>query len=159
MATRIATEITWTGYPTKNIVRSINNIDPCVLHGTLPYTFVHFGGFLCIKDAGQNHCVNIFHYHHDHCFACTCKISHERHKGNTFLHIQVLNSTDNLTFINHTFDCESEVVVLIGKSHDLNGVTYMNGFKREHFAKGHLSLLLRKLDFTICCILFVHSDL
>ena len=71
----------------------------------------------------------------DHCFAGTCKISHERHKWNTF-HIHALNSTTYLTFINHTFDCESEVVVFIGKSHDLNRVTYKNGFKREHFCQG-----------------------
>ena len=116
----------------------------------LPYTFVHFGGFLCIKDAGRRGnkitVLIFFIIMFDHCFASTCKISHERHKWNTF-HIHVLNSTTNfyLTFINHTFDCESEVVVLIGKSHDLNRVTYKNGFKREHFCQRALIPFIVKI--------------
>ena len=37
--------------------------------GCMPYTFVHFGGFLCIKDAGQRGnkitvLILFFHYHH-----------------------------------------------------------------------------------------------
>ena len=114
----------------------------------LPYTFVHFGGFLCIKDAGRRGdkitVLIFFIIMFDHCFAGTWKISHERHKWNTF-HIHVLNSTTNLTFINHTFDCESEVVVLIGKSHDLNRVTYKNGFKREHFCQRALIPFIVKI--------------
>ena len=146
MAKRIATEITWTGYPTKNIFRSINwSLRPtwdaaiyvCAFWGI----FMHQG---CRTQRWQNHCINIFHYHHDHCFAGTRKISHERHKWNTF-HIHVLNSTTYLTFINHTFDCESEVVVLIGKSHDLNRVTYKNGFKREHFCQRALIPFIVKI--------------
>ena len=31
----------------------------------------------CRTQRSQNHCINIFHYHHDHCFAGTWKISHE----------------------------------------------------------------------------------
>ena len=116
----------------------------------LPYTFVHFGGFLCIKDAGRRGnkitVLIFFIIMFDHCFASTCKISHERHKWNTF-HIHVLNSTTNLTFVNHTFDCESEVVVLIGKSHDLNRVTYKNGFKREHFCQRALIPFMVKIGF------------
>ena len=53
MARRIATEITRTGYPTKNIFRSINKLIFASYMGRMPYTFVHFGGFLCIKDAGR----------------------------------------------------------------------------------------------------------
>ena len=48
MARRIATEITWTGYPTKNIFIFLIFVS---YMGHMPYTFVHFGGFLCIKDA------------------------------------------------------------------------------------------------------------
>ena len=137
MARRIATEITRTGYPTKNIFRSIN-WSLCPTRDAAIYVCAFWGIFMhqgCRTQRWQNHWINIFHYHHDHCFAGTRKISHERHKWNTF-HIHVLNSTTYLTFINHTFDCESEVVVLIGKSHDLNRVTYKNGFKREHFCQG-----------------------
>ena len=116
--------------------------------GRMPYTFVHFGGFLCIKDAGwRGNKITVlifFIIMFDHCFAGTCKISHERHKWNTF-HIHALNSPTNLTFINHTFDCESEVVVLIGKSHDLNRVTYKNGFKREHFCQRALIPFIVKI--------------
>ena len=126
MAKRIATEITWTGYPTKNIFRSINwSLRPtwdaaiyvCAFWGI----FMHQG---CRMQGNKItvHVLIVFTIiMFDHCFAGTCKISHERHKWNTF-HIHVLNSTTYLTFINHTFDCESEVVVLIGKSHDLNNV-------------------------------------
>ena len=72
----------------------------------LPYTFVHFGGFLCIKDAGRRGnkitVLIFFIIMFDHCFASTCKISHERHKWNTF-HIHVLNSTTNLTLIHKSY--------------------------------------------------------
>ena len=135
--------------------------------GRMPYKFVHFGGFLCIKDAGCRvtkslpvlivFTIIMF----DHCFAGTCKISHERHKWNTF-HIHVLNSTTYLTFINHTFDCESEVVVLIGKSHDLNRVTYKNGFKREHFCQRALNPFIVKFEFyhfTICLCILTCNDI
>ena len=144
MATRIAIEITQTGYPTKNIFRSINwslrpTWDVCHIRLCILEDFYTSR----MQDAV---CINIFHYHHDHCFAGTCKISHERQKGNTF-HIHVLNSTTNLTFINHTFDCKSEVVVLIGKSHDLNRVTYKNGFKRERFCQRALIPFIVKIGF------------
>ena len=115
----------------------------------------------CRTQRWQNHCINIFHYHHDHCFAGTWKISHERHKWNTF-HIHVLNSTTNLTLINHTFDCESEVVVLIGKSHDLKRVTYKNGFKREHFCQRALNPFIVKFEFyhfTICLCILTCNDI
>ena len=147
MARRIATEITRTGYPTKNIFRSINwslrpiwdvcHISLCIL-----------GDFYAsrMQDAEVTKSLIFFIIMFDHCFAGTCKISHERHKWNTF-HIHVLNSTTNLTFVNHTFDCESEVVVLIGKSHDLNRVTYKNGFKREQFCQGTLIPFIAKIGF------------
>ena len=79
MARRIATEITQTGYPTKNIFRSINwslcpTRDAAIYVCAFWWIFMHQG---CRTQRSQNHCINIFHYHHDHCFAGTCKISHE----------------------------------------------------------------------------------
>ena len=99
MARRIATEITWTGYPTKNIFIFLIFVS---YMGCMPYTFVHFGGFLCIKDAGRRGNKTTVLIFSLSSWSLFCKISHERHKWNTF-HIHVLNSTTNLTLIHKSY--------------------------------------------------------